>query len=453
MRQTISRFWTAGACLLMALAATAQPKDNSPVSRYGVGDLYRGDFNQTGGSGGLFGAWTDPYRVNPVNPASLSFLQSTSLEVGFFGKMNDYQRNSAKQRVWSGNLDYLSLAFPLRSRINELMEPGTSPWEYATGVHVAPYSLVGYDVEFEQFVPDVDTIRNIFQGTGGLTQAAWSAGVKYRDFSAGVQVSYVFGSLNNNYQLDLQTVQSPYSTRSFTTTSLRAFPWTAGVIYRLPLDPASKDNTLDRRRRWVQFGLYGGSQVRYHSLTDQLIERVNADYSSGGAPLARDTIRHITEDKGNGFLPGRIGAGVTYRKGDFFQVGINAEYRNWSVFRLPDTDVSNLSYRNTWRLSAGGEWTPDPTAFRQYLRKVSYRAGLFYEQDARVIDGENLTGYGLQAGMGFPVILPRQQVSFLELAVEIGRRGVTQVQQDNYIRLRVAATLNDNSWFFQRKYQ
>lgn len=432
--------------------AQLRPKENSPITRFGIGDIYRGDFNQGGATGGLFGAWTDPWRSNPVNPAALPYLRATSLEFGLFARYNQYQRNDASQQVWSGNLDYLSLAFPLKSRINEMLEPDRSPWDFAMGVQVAPVSVVGYDVEFTQFVTGVDTIRNIFLGQGGLTQASWSGGARYGNLSFGLQAGYIFGRLENQYQLDLRGTRAAYSTRSFSTLNLRGFSWQTGVIYRLALDPAGKENAAERRRRHLQFGAYLGSNTPFTTISDQLMVRVNEDYSAGGSPIARDTVLRTVDQKGRGTLPGRIGGGITYQRGEQFQIGVNAEYRDWSVLEWSRDDVVNFSYRGAMRLSAGGEWTPDPFAFRNYLRRVTYRAGAFFEQDPRVIDGREMVGIGVQLGLGIPILLPRQQVSFLDLALEAGRRGHRSVQQDNYIRIRVAATLNDNSWFFKRKY-
>ena len=153
--------------LLVPLISWAQPKDNSPITRYGIGDVYRGDFNQTGATGGLYGAWTDYYRVNPGNPACLPYLQTTSLEFGLYSRYNQYERNGSQQAVWSGNLDYLSLAFPLKSRINEILDKKETPWDYAMGFSVNPISQVGYDVELTQDIEGVDTVRSIFTGEGG----------------------------------------------------------------------------------------------------------------------------------------------------------------------------------------------------------------------------------------------------------------------------------------------
>jgi hypothetical protein len=429
----------------------AQPKENSPVTRFGIGDIYHGDFNQSGATGGLFGAWIDPHRMNPVNPAALPYLQATSMEAGFFARYNNFRRGDDVQPVWSGNLDYMSLAFPLKSRITQVLDPQESPWDFGMGFHLSPYSIIGYDIELRQVIPDVDSTRNIFQGQGAVSLAAWSAGVKYRRFSVGAQLGYLFGRLENRSQVNLLSTNASYSTRSFATYNLYGFHWQLGAMYRLAIDPKSEEPGGERKRRWINMGAYISSPTGFVTRSDLLLERVNVPYSSSAA-LARDTL--IREDglRGNGVMPARIGIGATLQKGDFYQVGFNVDYRNWSVFEMDDKQDFSFAYRDAVRYSIGGEWSPDPQVFKQYMKKIRYRAGLFYESDPRVIQGRNAIAFGVQAGFGLPIILPRQQVSFIDVAVEAGRRGDVNVQRDSYIRLRMAATLTDNSWFYKRKY-
>ncbi len=437
---------------LLPLFSWAQPKDNSPITRYGIGDIYRGDFNQTGSTGGLFAAWTDYYHVNPGNPASLPYLQTTALEFGLYSRYNQFERNGSQQAVWSGNLDYLSLAFPLKSRINQILDKKETPWDYAMGFSVNPVSQVGYDVEIIQDIQGIDTVRSIFTGEGGLSQVAMATGVKYNNLSIGLQLGYVFGRIENNSQLDLIQEVAPYSTRSFSTINLRGFKWQAGAMYRHYIDPVSEEPEKLRSRRSLTFGIYGNSPTGFATYSNRLIERVNIPYTSSSL-LARDTLLLTENKKGTGSLPAKFGFGFTYMKGSHYQVGINAELNNWAKLQLTDKNDVGLNYQNTLRLSIGGEWTPDVNSFRNYLRRVRYRAGMFYESDPRKINGQTFDAYALQIGFGFPVLLPRQQISFLDLSLEGGRRGVTEIQQDTYLRIRLAATLNDNSWFYKRKFE
>ena len=44
------------------------------------------------------------------------------------------------------------------------------------------------------------------------------------------------------------------------------------------------------------------------------------------------------------------------------------------------------------------------------------------------------------------------QVSFINTAFEFGRAGVDGELEENFVRLTFGFTLNDNSWFFKRKF-
>ena len=73
------------------------------------------------------------------------------------------------------------------------------------------------------------------------------------------------------------------------------------------------------------------------------------------------------------------------------------------------------------------------------------------EGDGRSIDGVQARRNAVTLGMGMPIRLPRQQISFLDLAVEIGKFGGPEILDENYIQFTMGFSLNDNSWFFKRK--
>jgi hypothetical protein len=109
--------------------------------------------------------------------------------------------------------------------------------------------------------------------------------------------------------------------------------------------------------------------------------------------------------------------------------------------------------KDSYQISFGGELIPEYNSYNSYLKKLRYRVGAFYGTDPRS-DGFNkqLTSYGITLGLGLPIILPRQQVSFLDLAFEFGQFGSDQGLQENYINMTIGFTLNDDKWFFKRKF-
>jgi hypothetical protein len=79
--------------------------------------------------------------------------------------------------------------------------------------------------------------------------------------------------------------------------------------------------------------------------------------------------------------------------------------------------------------------------------------GAFYRQDPRLIYGKNLNNVGFNLGLGFPITLPRQQTSFVNFAVELGSLGEGTVIKEQYVKFSLGFTLNDNTWFFKRRFE
>jgi hypothetical protein len=77
---------------------------------------------------------------------------------------------------------------------------------------------------------------------------------------------------------------------------------------------------------------------------------------------------------------------------------------------------------------------------------------LFYGTDPRTVNGQQLTEYGLTFGMGLPLVRPRQQTSYIDLAFEVGQFGLSEAIRETYLQMTVGFTLNDNTWFFKRKF-
>ena len=121
----------------------AQPKQNSPYSRFGIGDPVPQYFPVQAAMGGMTAAFHDPYHLNFQNPASFAFLRATAFEGALYGKNSNYQSGEVSQSNWSGNLAYLALGFTLKSPINEVLDKVQSPWQAGMGVSLMPYSLIG----------------------------------------------------------------------------------------------------------------------------------------------------------------------------------------------------------------------------------------------------------------------------------------------------------------------
>ena len=151
----MSNFWNKtflgfGIILATAITIFAQPKDNSPYSRLGLGDLTDQYFAAQGGMGGLGAAFHDAYHMNISNPASLARLREAAFEVGLYSEYNvltDATGQNERLKTWNGNLRYLSLGFPLKNPINEVLDQKKKKVRWGMNFTLLPYSNVNYNIQ------------------------------------------------------------------------------------------------------------------------------------------------------------------------------------------------------------------------------------------------------------------------------------------------------------------
>jgi hypothetical protein len=149
-------------------------------------------------------------------------------------------------------------------------------------------------------------------------------------------------------------------------------------------------------------------------------------------------------------LPSTISLGIEYVKADKFKIGAQGTLENWDSY---ENEAYPGELKTTFAVAAGLEFIPDNLSYNRYLKRVRYRFGGYYRQDPRSLNGQKLTDFGATFGLGFPLILPRQQTSFINLSLEGGRMGHGTAISENYIRMTLGFTLNDNSWFFKRRFE
>ena len=431
------------AFFVVSIQSVSAQEYNSPFSRYGLGDLSDPNFVLVRGMGGLGSSYTDLTSINPVNPASYSSLTLTSYDVSIYAEYAGLRDASATEDRWQGNLDYLGLAFPLRNYKNELLDPKKRKFKFGMAFFLKPYSRVSYNVTTEEEREDTaDIIRN-FSGTGGTYQIAWGNSVKYKNISAGANLGFLYGILDNTQQIVLEN--EPASVTDFISNnySVRGFMYDFGVIYELVLNKKELENVGSAKKKKLNIGLRGSPALNF--TTDGRYSHFGSNTSLG----IIDTVEFNQEITGTGKLPLTIGGGVTYYSGQQLVLGIDAEFKRWSSFE--NTIRPAQSFVDSYKFSIGGKYRPDDRGFGSFLERTSYTAGLYYEQDPRVVSGQELTNYGVRIGAQLPFFY-QQNFSSVNLNFDLGRRGNAEVLQENFVRLNVGLNFNDDSWFIQRKY-
>ena len=442
------------ACLCgSALTVLAQPTEpnpiiNSPYSRYGLGDFNPQYFAAQGGMGGLSAAFHDPFHLNVLNPASLSRLDATAFEVGIDARYSNLSAEGASENLWSGNITYLALGFPLINPINEVLDRKDTKLGLGMAFALQPYTTVGYNIETTEQTPVVGQNTNFLKGKGETYRLSWSNGIRYGGLSGGLTLGYNWGTIENSRVVRFDSLELSYITEFLDEFTMTGFFWRFGLQYTHEFQELNEKGEREPSGKRLIFGLHGNSTNTFNTEAIRFGQRINTSFGIDRTIV--DTLFNEIGVEGNGQLPAVLTAGISYQRVNKLRLGVEMDFQRWSGYRNDAREDQNLS--DAWQLRVGGEFIPDYLSYNSYLERVRYRLGAFYGNDPRVFGGEQLLNYGLSFGLGFPIILPRQRTSFIDFTVEAGQFGLSDALQETYINMTLGFTLNDNTWFFKRKF-
>ena len=100
---------------------------------------------------------------------------------------------------------------------------------------------------------------------------------------------------------------------------------------------------------------------------------------------------------------------------------------------------------------AGFEIVPNRNDIRYYMKRCSYRAGLYYDNDYFKVNGNKVTSYGLTLGITLPVFRWYNGVS---VGLDVGRRGSAAdgMIRETYASIALGFNIHD-IWFQKPKYE
>lgn len=444
----IKNYFAALFCLV-STALLAQPKLNAPYTRFGIGNIAPGYFAVQSGQGGLTTAFADPYHLNLANPASFAYLRTTTLETGLFAQNSQFQSSSSNLNVWSGNLAYFALGFTLRSPINEALDRKRSPWRHGMGFSLTPYSVVGYDTQSIDTLASVGIVKSRFEGNGGTYRLAWHGASRYKNTSLGATLGWMFGTSRYENTTSFADSLPTFENNFYDRYSVGGLVWKLGVQHDIVLKRLENDKEVPTK--WITLGATAESQHRLNATSDIVRLRSRGRSITTGQYLDPDTIEFSSGVDRRVTLPGSFSFGVEYVSVDKFKIGAQTTFENWKNYEneaRPDEE-----FNNTLSVAAGVEFIPDYASYNRYMKRVRYRFGGYYRQDPRKVANQDLTDLGITFGLGFPLVLPRQQTSFINFGVEAGRFGANSPISETYVRMTLGFTFNDNSWFFKRRFE
>lgn len=428
--------------VLAALPLFCFAQENSPYSRYGIGNLVPTANIANRGMGGISAGTSDATTVNTVNPAAYSSLVYTTLDLGL-----EYDGRNLKSKNPLGNyksnngiISYLEIGFPLLNG-NKKAQKNNTAWAITFGLK--PISKINYKIQSSG--RSVDSTETLYEGTGGVNEAFLGTALKIKNFSMGINTGYLFGEKDYSTRLLFNNDSVNYVSANYASnTRFGGVFLNGGIQYAFDLKKNGKRNGVFR------LGAYGNLKQQFNASRDDLRETFS--YDANGAPVRIDSVTEKNGQKGKVQLPATFGAGLSIEK-EHVLLGADFETTQWNDYRFfGQKDL----VKNSWTARMGMQYYPASMGATGYFNYVKYRAGVSFGSD--YINADNkLPLYTVSIGGGFPLKLKHSfydlQYSVMNVSFEYGNRGNKDNNiTENIYKISLGFSLSD-VWFRRQKYQ
>lgn len=428
--------------LLCCSSLFSQTNEFLPLSRYGIGIINRTWSPHAQGCGHTGLAYTSHEEFNPLNPASLGFLKITDAEFGYNFKTKKVNDGKTQLTDNSGTLSYIQLGVPLRNSINEILERKEYKHNYALSLGLSPLSSTSYSY----FIGDSTSAgreARILTGSGGLNQLQLGFAYRVNNFSAGINLGYVFGNLSyeQTYYLIDQIPQNRdiFSDQYFGS----GMNTQLGVIYEQILKDKAENKNKSRRLSYSIL-LSPVGKLRFFR---NALYRSELDLDQIG--IVSDTTLYVKDQKSFAQLPFKLSGGISYNHRNKSGIMLDAGIENWASSKTFDGLKGKLA--NQQYIGIGGWIRPDNSGYGNVFKRSQYRMGAFYDNGYLELNEEKLKNYGLTFGMGIPFSFQRQ-ICVVNIGLEFGKTELANAISEEYLKLNVGFRINDNEWFLKRRY-
>ena len=423
--------------LIQSSTALAQTNGcNSPYSRFGLGllcDQPQG-FNKSMGGVGL--GVRVGNRINTVNPASYSAIDSLSfiLDIGMKASFGQMKQGTTKVGVKNATLDYVHVGMRLAKGLG--LTAGFMPYSNIGYNFYSNDAVIGVDDNSERTV----TNSNQYYGDGGLNQAYIGLGWKaYRNLSVGANIGFLWGKYNHDmaqiYKEDGISASSYSGTLKNCNASLRTYKIDLGVQYTIRLT----------RQDWLTLGVTAGIGHKIAQDATLYIYTSNGDSTLYTASKPFD-------------LPFTFAGGASWQHKNTLLVAADVYHERWSNCRMPIETADNLVpmkgyFRDKTKIAIGTQWTPNP--FGKYWQRIQYKAGINFTTPYLKVNGhDGPSELCMSIGAGLPITNRWNNRSVINFGLQWMRRSASAsgMITENYLLLNFGFTFNER-WFMKYKIQ
>ncbi len=445
---------------IQLISIPGQAQDNSPYSRYGLGDLVPSTNVNGRGMGGISAGYSDILSINFNNPASYGSFQTLKeqsakkiargraiLDIGlnFENRSLVEPNNTEKFTANNALFSHVQVGVPIRPNLG-------------LSFGLRPLTRISYKMNTVQGIFDpnsgnyIDTAVTLNEGDGGSYLASLGLGqrilfsrTKVHSLSFGINGGYMFGKQDYSVRRSLFNDTVSYTSGNFQTkTSYGNLYFNAGMQYQVEVN----------KNMVLSLGAYGNWEQKLNGTRDIIRETYYYDESIGNIRI--DSVLDQKDIKGTIIYPSSYTAGFVLEKFVTTQeagwlIGVDYSQSKWSDYR--SYGQADPTIRDKWELRAGVQLRPVPKL--NYFSNVTYRAGAFFGPDYIHIN-QKLPVFGATFGLGLPLrnfSRQSEQYTLINLAFEFIKRGNNDnVLKENLFRLSAGFSLSD-IWFVKRKYE
>ena len=421
--------WRIFFILILLVSIQLKPKAQSAYSTYsilGVGDYVDPAVPAAMGMGGLGISNGSYFYLNNVNPALIYYNALATFSAGILAETKTVNQDGFEPyRSGSGNLNHLAVAYPIKR----------NKWSFSLSLQ--PYTMVNYSFYYDALADNPDNPNQsiiLNEGSGGITSLNFSVGGKiFKGLSVGLKGSYLFSSYEKEYSSITDAAQPSYVAVYYQRQAVNDFVLGAGIAYQQKIG---------------DFQL--GAGVIYDLQTDvnstEFVTVEQRTLQSG--VVFSDTLRNNVSSTLS--LPSTLGIGISFGKPQNWLVGFDYKTQDWSRLQINDPSASSESFTIGRKFILGAEFIADPMDVRSYLKRITWRAGVSFEEKPYILENTQINEFGINFGWTLPV----SRFSSLDFGLMVGNRGTTSnnLVREDFFKVYFGATFNDNRWFIRPKF-
>ena len=402
----------------------SQGQGNSPYSTIGIGEVAEESVAAQDMMGGTGVSFSNSFYVNHLNPAMLVKGRTIGLNkyvvfnVGMKGNYKIMQQGTKIQDDFGMNLSNISFVFPIKPK-------------WAMGMSIKPYSIVDNSSKLEKDFLGSNDVNNLeYKSNGGVSRVAFTNSFQIgKHLYWGIEGQYNFGNIQKDTTSFLGGTSEYF--RNSARYSPRGASLKTGLTFQQKLN---KDWSLNVGGIYQLGSTLKGEHLRVFS--------VLGEYGNGPQYIQDpDTLALTTLSTQ---IPSKYKFGVSLESSYHWLFAAEYGVTRWNGLTQFDP-IANQVMVDSKELNFGMEWLPNKSSTK-YIDQFFYRLG--YKQIDTPYKIYNTVVKDRAFSLGLSLPMGKVSPSYLDLAVQVGRRGVNanNLIQENYTKVSVSFSLL-STWF------